>query len=314
MKTKAVYFYGAKNAAIEEVEINDPYHNEIQVRTLVNGICMFETWAYNTGGWSSKPYIPGHEGIAVVTKTGKSVDDVKEGDLVTSRKWMETYNIADGAFMKLSKIPAGIQSFMIEPAACMTIAAHYSELFPGDRAILFGAGYMGLLLIQILSRYPLTELTVIDIKQENLKLALEFGASEAIDTSTEAGRQRLESIDKDSYDIAFECSGAAEPLESCTRLVRSGGRIGIIAWHHEARMFDTNAWHSKGLKVLNLSPEIKDGVPLFKYFKAAEKLMNAGVIRQDRLVTHKHHFTDISKAMEESALRPRGFIKSVLTF
>jgi threonine dehydrogenase-like Zn-dependent dehydrogenase len=314
MKTKAIYFMGVKNAVIEEVDVPEPYHNEIQVKTIVNGICMFETWAYNTGAWSSKPYIPGHEGIGLVIKAGRSIDDVKEGDLVTTRKWMEVYNIPDGGYMKLSRKPRDVEKFMIEPSACSVIAAHYSSIFPGDRAILFGAGYMGLLLIQILRKYPLTELTAVDIKQENLKLALDFGATDVIDSSTEDGRRKLSELKKDSYDIAFDCSGAGEPLELCTRLVRYGGRIGIVAWHHEPRLLDTDAWHQKGLQILNLSPEIKNGEPLFKYFGAAEKLMNTGIINQDKLVTHRHLFTDISHAMDESIIRPAGFIKSVLVF
>lgn len=80
---------------------------------------MFEIWAYTTGAWRKDAYI------------------------------------TDSGFMKLQTVPEDINSFMIEPAACMVLAAKHSDIFPSDKAIVFGAGYMGLLLIQILARHPL---------------------------------------------------------------------------------------------------------------------------------------------------------------
>ena len=37
---------------------------------------MFDVWVYNKWEWSDKPFIPGHEGIGVVTKVGKGVRDL----------------------------------------------------------------------------------------------------------------------------------------------------------------------------------------------------------------------------------------------
>lgn len=42
--------------------------------------------------------------------------------------------------------------------------------------------------------------------------------------------------------------------------------------------------------------------------------MNAGVVRQDELITHRHPMEDIHAVMEEATKRPEGFVKSVLTF
>lgn len=155
---------------------------------------------------------------------------------------------------------------------------------------------------------------MVDIKEDDLKLAKEFGAIKTINSSTDEGRKKLKRLCPDSFDIAYECSGAKGPLDMCTYLTRPGGRIGIIAWHHGDRQINTGIWHQKGLNVLNLSPEIRNGVPLFIYFRAAEILIKQKSIKQNKLITHVRHFMDIHNAMEEAVSRPAGFIKSILVF
>ena len=314
MKSKAVFFTGIKSVEIREIDIPEPEYNEVQVKNLVNGICMFDVWVYNRWEWTDKPFIPGHEGIGVVTKTGKGVKSVKEGDLVTTRNWIEHYNVNEDEVMKLTGSPQNLEKFMIEPALCVVTAAHYSNIYPGERVILFGAGYIGLLFNQLLAVYPLAEIVVVDIKEENLKLAKEFGVTEIVNSMTREGKERINELMETPFDMTYECSGAKEPLDLCTKLTRKGGRIGIYAWHHDPRIVDTNIWHRYGLQILNLSPGIRFGERSFKCFKAAENLMYAGKIYQDKLVTHKYHFTDIKKAMDESVERPDGFLKSILVF
>lgn len=69
---------------------------------------------------------------------------------------------------------------MVEPASCAINAAHAMNIYPGDDTVLFGVGYMGLLLLQTLKSYPLSRLVAIDINPQNLEFAKSFGASEVI--------------------------------------------------------------------------------------------------------------------------------------
>ncbi len=87
MKTKAAVLWGAnQDWQVEEVEMGDPVAGEVQVQLAASGLChsdehvrvgdipMVEPGAF--------PFIGGHEGAGIVTKVGKGVTSLKEGDHV----------------------------------------------------------------------------------------------------------------------------------------------------------------------------------------------------------------------------------------
>ncbi|MFD2328022.1 zinc-binding dehydrogenase [Cohnella sp. GCM10020058] len=317
MKSRAVYFRGNRQLELREIEVPDPNEDEIQVKTLVNGICMMEVWQYNL----KEPYwkegiLAGHEGVGLVTKAGRKVNGLKEGDYVWTgnSSWSERLNLKEGHAVKLNCTPENAENYVIEPLSCAVTAAAYLNVYPGDRVILFGAGYMGLLLTQLLARSPLSELIVVDLKKENLELAASFGATETIQMGEPGAEERLAQLEAHPFDITIEGSGAEQALASCTKLARAGGKVGIYAWHHQHRTVDTSAWHTKGLQILNVAPGITSNDMPYRQFYAAEKLIRAGVVRQDVLFTHRYSLDDVERAMNESTLRGQGFIKSMLVF
>lgn len=313
MKSRAIFFKSKGTAEIREIDIPDPAYDEIQARTLVNGICMGEVWLYN-GVVHENPRIVGHEGVGIVTRVGAGVQGIFKGDFITTRHWSEYTNQRVGTTVKLSCTMENYESYLIEPSSCAVNAAAYLDPYPGDRVLVFGAGYMGLLLIQLLRRYPLSQLIVIDMKQENLKLAKMFGATETLDISTEDGKKRIEELQKKPFDITIEASGATTALDQSTKCTRTGGKLGLYAWHHQARSIDTSEWHMKGLQVLNVSPFITSEDRPLRSFEAADRLNSCGVIQQSQLITHKYTLDEITQAMEESTTRGTDFIKSILIF
>jgi L-iditol 2-dehydrogenase len=327
LKTETIFFKGNKNIETIEIEIRDPRYNEVQAKTIVNGICMFEVWLY---GRESPQYdviddlsayigipedmaLPGHEGVGVVTKVGNSVIKVKEGDLITTRHWSRYTNQKEGNFIKINAHSDNLEYHIVEPLACAINAVSYIDFYPGDKVFVFGAGYMGLLLIQLLGYYPLAELVAVDIKENNLEIAKKFGATKVINLKDRDGKEELEKY-KDYFDISYEASGTNMGMDWCTKTTKGGGSIGLYGWIHSSSTVDTSSWHGKGLKVLNVSPAIATDQRPMRSFERAEILMSIGKIYQDRLITNKYEFEDIKRAMEESLERGKGFIKSILKF
>lgn len=312
MKSKAIYYVGNKHMEVREIEIPDPKEDEIQARTIANGICMLEVWQYNHKDFV-QPQLAGHEGIGVVTKVGSGIHGVKEGDYVLTFQWSEYTNIHATNIVKLSCRPEEAEQYIVEPVSCAITAVHHLHIYPGEKAIVFGAGYMGLLLIQLLRHAPISELVVVDVKADNLALALQYGADRVIDLRKD-GEIPLQEM-QGSFDICYEASGAADALKWCTKLAKAGGKLGIYAWHHEPRLVDMSDWHVKGLEVMNVSPHIaahtKDRLAAVR---AADRMMAAGKIRQHELITHRYYFEDIERAMHASTAREDRFIKSILTF
>jgi threonine dehydrogenase-like Zn-dependent dehydrogenase len=313
MKSRAVFFAKAGEAEVREIDVPDPSADEVQVESIVNGICMWEVWLFKSGAFDAS-LRPGHEGVGVVTKAGSSVRSVVEGDFVTTDHWSEILNRREGSFIKLGCTAEQAKSFLVEPVSCAVNAAAYVGMYPGDRVILFGMGYMGLLLLQIVARSPFSRIVVVDIKDSALAQALAYGAHETINSSTAEGAARLAELCAQPFDIAYECSAAATSLEWCTKLLREGGRLGLYAWHHGSRSVDTTAWHVKGLQVLNVAPGITSNERRFRSFEAADALMRAGIVDQSKLITHRYSIEDIQRGMVESTARPDGFVKSVVAF
>lgn len=297
---------------LREVNLPEPAPYEVQVKCLANGICMAEvsTFRGTEPPWGSPL---GHEGIGVVTKVGRDVKSLKEGDCVTTTSWATYQNQAAAHTAVFRQVPADPAVFITEPSACVVTAWYSYRIVPGDRVLVLGAGYMGLLNVQALGRSPLAELVVADLKPANLKLAAAAGATEVINSGTAKGKARLEALKDQPFDLVVEAAGAEQTLQLAGPLTRRGGRLSIFAWHHGNRTVDFGLWHVRGLQVLNSSPMIGTDWNINPMQRAAH-LLEAGVFDQRRLITHRHPFAQVQAALELAAARPPEYCKGVLLF
>ena len=171
MKGDEIVFTGLRQTQIRPIVVNDPDHGEVQIRTLANGICMFEVSLFTGAEPTQFPREVGHEGIGVVEKVGQGVTRVREGDIVTCSQWRTVQNQPASSVHRIPHRPADPETFLVEPANCVVIAVRSYDMVPGDRVLVLGAGYMGLLNVQLLAHCPLAELIVADVKPRNLQLA-----------------------------------------------------------------------------------------------------------------------------------------------
>jgi L-iditol 2-dehydrogenase len=314
MKAEAVFFTRPGKAEIREWDCPDPSPGQVQVRCVANGICMGEVSLF-TGRQHGVDYprAVGHEGVGMVTKVPHGITHLKEGDFVDCFGWSSIQNLDAWRVNKFRRPPVDPAVCIVEPASCVVTALHSYEITPGDRVLLLGAGYMGLLNVQGLGRYPLQDLVVVDIKARNLALASEFGATETVQPGTPDGDERMRQLISEPFDLVVEAAAAACTLQQAGDYCRQGGRLAIFAWHHEPRAVNMTTWHLKGLTVLNSAPGIGTDFNLNSMGRAV-RLIERGVFDMHRLITHRHSFTEAQEAMELAAERPEGYIKGVLMF
>jgi L-iditol 2-dehydrogenase len=314
MKSEAIFFVKPLQAEIRDIEVPDPGHEEVQVECLANGICLAEVSVYTGIEERILPRIPGHEGIGRVTKVGSKVQGFAEGDTVTCWEWAKVANYTPARLARYSRRPADVGVWLAEPVECIVKGIESYAIVPGDRALVIGAGYMGLLNIQGLAHCPLAELVVVDLKAANLKLASSFGATRVIQAGTKAGDAELEELKKTRpFDLVVETAGSQATIGDADRYARRGGRLSIFAWHHGARTVDMGRWHLSGLRVLNSAPQISADSSL-NYLDRAVRLMERGFFDESRLITHRHSFRAVTEAMEVARQRPPEYIKGVLMF
>jgi len=312
MKSQKIWIVETGKTEIREVEVPDPAPGEVQIRCLANGVCMLEVSIFK-GVEPGPPCQAGHEGIGVVTKVGKGVECLAEGDCVRTSWWTQVENLPAAGRPKYKSVPSDPALFISEPVGCVAGALRSYDISPGDRVLLMGAGYMGLLNVQGLAHYPLSELVVTDINPARLTLASEFGATETIHAGTAVGDARLEELKDSKFDLVVEAAGAEATMRMAGDLTRNGGRLALFGWQHGERKVNMTRWHVGGLHVINAGPAISFDHNINTSHRAVD-LLECGVFDQSKLITHRHSFTDVQQALEEAVDRTSDYIKGVLEF
>ena len=313
MKTESILLTDERKTEIREIEIRDISDDEILVECEANGICMLEVSFFNGTEKRYYPWPLGHEGIGRAVKCGKKVKKIKEGDYVTCRGWTRHQVIRERSLCGFNSPPNDPATALVEPVSCIAGALFSYNIMSGDRVLLLGAGYMGLLNVIGLAHSPVSELVVTDIKEKNLELARAFGATRIINSATDQGRAELEALQQNPFDLVVECAGIQDTMDQATKLTRRGGRLAIFSWHHQPRSIPLGAWHGGGFTVLNSSPMISTDRSIDNMERAV-RLIECGMFDQSELVTHRHSYRDVQEALELAAERRDDYIKGVLLF
>ncbi len=298
--------HGTKVYARQNGEVGD---NEIEVEAGLGSVCTHEVSLFKGDLTHPRyPMVPGHEAVHRVLKVGKNVTHLKPGDYAACCWYMGQWSKkligpAEFAF----KLPDDIDdpaNWVIEPAASIVNAASYMNILPGDRVLLIGAGFMGLLMIQLIKGYPMSEFVVCDVKESSRKLAKTCGAKCVVHPDDVSG----------SFDKVIECSGSQAGLDMAVSLCGMAGDIYLFGWHRQPRTIDFKSEHTKGHRLIHTSPAIDSEKEYSRYWPKTIKLFRAGIFDLKPLITHKYMAEDIERVMADSVERPEGFVKSVFYF
>lgn len=131
-----------------EYDVPDLTENEIQVQAVMTGVCRSDIDMMQ-GNFGPLPIdMQGHEGLAQVTKVGKNVKDVKEGDYVATRgepAYADRYNVRNREYVV---VPEAHPRYILEPVACginviqQPIREIAERSGPGKRLLILGSGFL----------------------------------------------------------------------------------------------------------------------------------------------------------------------------
>ena len=259
--------------------------------------------------------VMGHEGVGIVAEVGEDVENVKTGDVVTTLggpAFAEHYKTKS---RNVAKIPSNVEDYALwisEPLACVVNGIRGASIEIGDDVCLIGCGYMGLLLLQAMPKNYINNLIALDIRDERLELARDFGAEHVLNPQKVDPVKGVKEIIGGGVDIVIEASGAYGTLNLATDLVKPGGKLVIFGRHVIDEKVPTEKWHIMGLKVLNTAPSFSSNFN--KDFHDAVNLLRKGVFNQERLITHRFSFEDSETAFKEASKKPPDYIKGVIIF
>lgn len=296
----------------------DPGEGEIETRAVCGAVCTHEVSLFLGNLTHPRyPMMPGHEAVHQVTRVGKGVTHLKEGDYVAAcwymGQWSERVIGPANVAYKLPDDMDDFANWIVEPAASIVNAAWHMSLRPGDRVLLIGTGFMGLLMTQLVSRFPLAEFVAVDVKPFSCQKAKECGAWGTI-LLDGAGMETLRSRGSGSFDAVIECSGTQSGLDLAVESCGMAGVIYLFGWHRKPRTVDLKLGHLRGQRLIHTSPALDTGRAYERYWQKTIAMMQAGVFDLSKLMSHKYQAKDIAQCMADSVERRDGFIKSCFYF
>jgi (R,R)-butanediol dehydrogenase/meso-butanediol dehydrogenase/diacetyl reductase len=126
---------------------------------------------------------------------------------------------------KLSEVEAGL----LEPATVAVHALRRTPLRLGDAVVVFGAGPIGLLVMQCARAAGAGAAVVVEPEPSRAKLAQELGATTVLDPGAEDFDEELrDQFGAAGPDVVFECAGIPETIDKSAATVRRGGVVALV--------------------------------------------------------------------------------------
>ena len=310
MSNKTLRYLDDGSIELFEQVVTDPGENEVQIEGGACGICSWDVVTAKLGNLMHPMAPPGHEGVGYIAKIGAGVTGFKEGDRVAGGGFANVRNLSAQRVFKIPESDLPDEYWIVEPVSCAVTGIDHCQIQPGNRIVVVGCGFMGLLILQGLLRYPLDDLIVLDIVQSRLDLAQELGVGEVYNTA-EADLQELSrELKSREIDVVVDTSGSQAGLDLSTDIVRRGGRINLFGWlKGQTASFDPTKWHLGGFTVVNSAPASK----LRDTFEPAIRLIHKGIIDLKPLVTHTAVLEDYPALMARILAGDESYIKGVVT-
>ncbi len=310
MPNKTIRYLDDGTIELLTKEVTDPGSGEVQVEGGACGICSWDIVTAKLGNQMHPMAPPGHEGVGYITKVGPDVTGFKEGDRVAGGGFANIRNLSIQRIHKIPESDLPDEYWIVEPVSCAITGIDHCQIQPGNRIALIGCGFMGLLILQGLLHYPLDNLIVIDIAQNRLDLAQQFGASETYNTSEVDLQDLTRELKAKNIDTVVDTSGSQPGLDLSTDIVKRGGRINLFGWlKGQTATFDPTKWHLGGFTVVNSAPASK----LRDTFGPAIRLIHKGIIDLKPLVTHTASLEDYPALMQKIVAGDPTYIKGVVT-
>jgi len=245
-----------------------------------------------------------------VTKVGRGVTNLKEGDRVAGGGFATLRNLAANRVYKIPESDLADEFWVVEPVSCAVTGLDHCRLRPGDRVALVGTGFMGLLILQGLLHAPLGDLVAVDVIQDRLNLAQKLGAPEIYNAAQLDRAELVQSLKKREFDVVVDTTGNQAGLDLATDIVKRGGLINLFGWiKRETATFDPTKWHGGGFTVVNSSPSSQLRDP----FPPAIRLMHQGIIDLRPLVTHVTPLGQYPSLMDKILHGEKSYVKGVIT-
>ena len=315
---------------------------QVLVRIQFSGICGSQLGEIDgvKGPDRFLPHLLGHEAAGIVSAVGPGVRHVKPGDKVVlhwrkgagieapppayewdgkrvNAGWITTFN--DWAIVSENRVTALPADADLEVAALFGCAvttgfgvvANNARVGIGESVVVFGAGGVGLNIVQGAAMSSAWPVIAVDLFDNRLELARSLGATHTINARTEDARARIaEILGPAGPDVFIDNTGNPEIIQMGYGLTKPQGRVVLVGVPKKGADIQIHSLPLHFGKVLTGShggeavPE-RD-IPRF------EALFRHGRLLLRELISRRYRLDDINQAighMRDGAIAGRCLIE-----
>ena len=342
-KMKVAVMNGIGKMGFEERDIPTPKADEVLVKLDYVGIGGSDLHYYETGAIGDyvvkPPFVLGHEPGGVVVEVGEDVKHLKVGDRVALEPGKTCghcefcregkYNLCpdvvffatppvDGVFQEYVAHEAGLcfklpdnvstlEGALIEPLAVGFHAAIQGDAHLGQKAVVMGAGCIGLVSMMALKARGVSEVYVVDIMDKRLEKAMELGATGVINGAKEDVIAKVKQLTGGmGTDIVIETAGTQITTSQAIPIAQKGSTIVLVGYSKTGELT---------LPVsLALDKELTFKT-VFRYrhiYPLAIDAVASGKVNLKGIVTDIFPLDEAQKAMDYSVNNKADIVKAVI--
>lgn len=250
-----------KPLVVDEIELPPSLDiGQVLVKLHYSGICGSQIGEIDGAKGEDKflPHLLGHEASGMVVEIGPGVKNVKPGDPVVlhwrkglgiegappnyrwrgaklNAGWIATFNeYAIVAENRVTAIPADSDLEVAALFGCAVttgfgVVENNAKLRIGESVVVFGAGGVGLNIVQAAALVGAYPVIAIDLHDNRLALAKEMGATHLINSRTEDAKTAIESIvGTHGLDAFIDNTGQPPIIELGYQLTKPQGRVTLV--------------------------------------------------------------------------------------
>lgn len=208
---------------------------------------------------------------------------------------------------KLPENVSTLEGALIEPLAVGFHAAIQGDAHLGQKAVVMGAGCIGLVSMMALKARGVSEVYVVDIMEKRLEKALELGATGVINGAKEDAIAKAQELTGGAgMDLIIETAGTEITTRQAIHMAKKGSTIVLVGYSKSGEMTLPMS--------LVLDKELTFKT-VFRYrhiYPIAIDAVASGKVNVKGIVTNIYDLDDVQRAMDESVHNKADIVKGVI--
>jgi D-arabinitol dehydrogenase (NADP+) len=322
-KVRAAVIRGPNRIAIEDVPRPRPRPTEAVVRVSACGVCGTDVHILSGEFPVAYPCIPGHESVGIVAEAGAEVTGVKPGDTVAvdpavtcnrchycaqnrqnhCENWNAIGGSLPGAYAEYVAVPQanlfpvslpdpGV-GVLIEPLACVIYGHQRVRLATGDSVLIFGAGPVGLLHLQLALRTGASTVDVVDLNPRRLELARSLGARRCLHGGSPTLSEELRGGEPRGYECVIDATGSVRALRTAIGMVKNSGTLLVFGVAPQGETMEISPYdiYRRDLSILG-------SFSIRRTFVAALRMLEGGGLELGGLLGDRYPLEELPRALD----------------